>query len=56
MNIKDAEQGVPNQVVRYQFTYRGKVYNRKVNVRMSPYPTAFQYRNPAEQYSILSPL
>jgi len=49
LNEKEAEALVPGQDVDYQFAYKGKVYNRKINLQISPYQTAFRYRNPAEQ-------
>ena len=49
LNEKGAEALVPGQDVDYQFAYKGKVYNRKINLQISPYQTAFRYSNPAEQ-------
>ena len=46
---KGAEALVPGQNVDYQFAYKGKVYDRKINLQISPYQTAFRYSNPAEQ-------
>ena len=46
---KAAEDSVPNQVINYQFALGGKVYNRTINLQMSPYQTAFKYSNPTEQ-------
>jgi len=49
LNAKGAEEQVPGQEVGYQFAYKGKVYERKINLQMSPYQTAFRYSSPDEQ-------
>jgi len=49
VNAKEAEDSVPNQTIRYQFAYQGKIYDRKINLQISPYQTAFKYNNPIEQ-------
>jgi len=49
INTKGAEALVPGQDVDYQFAYKGIVYNRKINLQISPYQTAFRYSNPPEQ-------
>jgi thiol-disulfide isomerase/thioredoxin len=46
---KNAEDLVPGQEVDYQFAYKGKVYDRRINLQMSPYQTAFRYSNAEEQ-------
>jgi thiol-disulfide isomerase/thioredoxin len=53
LNVKGAEDRVANQTVAYQFARGGKVYDRKINLRMSPYQTAFRYNNAAEQEQYL---
>ncbi|HEY1165730.1 MAG TPA: TlpA disulfide reductase family protein [Chitinophaga sp.] len=47
--VKNAEDLVPGQEVDYQFAYKGKVYDRKINLQMSPYQTAFRYNSAEEQ-------
>lgn len=49
LNAKGAEEQVPGQEVDYQFAYKGKIYDRKINLQMSPYQTAFRYSSPDEQ-------
>ncbi len=53
LNANDAEDRAPNQTVEYQFARGGKVYDQKINLRMSPYSTAFRYNNAAEQEQYL---
>jgi len=47
--VKNTEDLVPGQEVHCQFAYKGKVYDRKINLQMSPYQTAFRYSNAEEQ-------
>jgi thiol-disulfide isomerase/thioredoxin len=46
---KNTEDQVPGQEVDYQFAYKGKVYDRRINLQMSPWQTAFSYSNAEEQ-------